>query len=99
MKELENNDFTILNKDKETNGVTDFFKEENELVHSVYYKDKNGRVVTYYITLKNDCTENRSLVFEFFDKYEMENKVSFLLQFVPLKLVDKFSHFNKLAIN
>ena len=99
-KEVENLETTNFEETEnaEIDEIKDFFRTNNNLLHSVYYKDKNGRVITYYITLKDDCTENRSIIFDFFDNYETENEVSFFIQFVPLKLVDKFSHFNKLEL-
>lgn len=86
-------------QENEIDEITLFFRKERKLFHSIYFKEEFGKIQTYYITLQNDNTENREIIFEFFDIYETKTQLSFFIQFVPLKLVDKFSHFNKLDIN
>ncbi len=55
--------------------ITFFFRNKKELLHSVYFKEEGGKVKTYYITLKNDSTENREIIFDFFEN--MKRKINY----------------------
>jgi hypothetical protein len=79
--------------------IFNFFRNNKELVDTVFFKEKYGKVRTCYIALKKDTTKNRDIVFDFLDKYEQETKQSFFIQFIPLSFVEKFNHFPKVNLD
>ncbi|WP_375559048.1 hypothetical protein ACE193_15055 [Bernardetia sp. OM2101] len=76
-----------------------FFKKNKELIDCVFSKEKGDKTQTYYIALKEDCTKNRNIVFDFLEKYEEETQHSFLVQFIPLSFVNKFNHLPKINLD
>ncbi|PIY08799.1 MAG: hypothetical protein COZ18_10395 [Flexibacter sp. CG_4_10_14_3_um_filter_32_15] len=88
-------DLSELHKEK----IVSFFRQNKELVDTVLFKEKYGKVKTCYIALKKDSTENRSVVFDFLEKYEQETQQSFLIQFIPLSFIEKFNRFTKINLD
>jgi len=72
--------------------VKAFFRQNKELIHKAGKANSFSGSLYYAIVLKEDSTDNRSEIFDFFDHYdfmEISNKFPVYFQFVPKHLEDK----------
>jgi len=72
-KDNQTNGYAELNKEK----IFSFFKNNKELVDTVFFKEEYNKVRTCYVALREDTTENRSIIFDFLDEYEQETQQFF----------------------
>lgn len=72
--------------------VKAFFKGKNDLILKAYKSHTSLNDLHYSIVLKEDSFENRNSIFEFYDKFDLQEvsyKCPVYFQFTPIELVDR----------
>ncbi len=82
--------------------VKSFLRRNKSLIASAYRSKTSLNDLHYSIVLKDDNIDNRNIIFDFFDKYdlfEISNKYPVYFQFVPVELVNKLNYSEELKFD
>jgi len=75
--------------------VTIHFKKNSALLQkALHYQKSADGALYYYVTLKEDNSENRRKILEFFDRYDTSGlsfRYPVFIQFVPKELIGKIN--------
>ena len=98
MVEFANNiDLPIM--DMVNKAISGFFKNHSEIIDSVYRSKEAQYELYYFIILKSDTDENRSVLFNFISDLsalKVTKKYPVYFQFVPSEFKDKILHLHSL---
>lgn len=81
--------------------VIGYLKQHANLINGAYRTKTTNDDLHYCIVLNDDTTENRCVLFDFFDQYEeidFSSKFPVYFQFVPDYLINKISTSEKLSL-